>query len=669
MLIGERLRSHPTTQTTWALAAAVLATPARGASSHPDLAEMDIEELMQIEVTAASKHPQAAAAAPSSVTTITAVEIRRFGWRTLAEALRSVPGFYTSYDRNYEFVGVRGFLRPGDFSDRILLLVNGHTYNDDIYQQAYVDPTFGIDLEAVERIEVVRGPGSALYGGNALFAVINVVTASAHERPGLRVLAETGSFGRKRGHFTFGHVFDGGDVFASGSVLDVDGQDELFYREFDSPETNGGIVEDGDGEQAFSFFASARWGDFSLQGGANSRRKHVPTAAYGTAFGDRDTMTIDSRPFAELAYASETLVPGVLTSARVYYDGWSYHGTYILGSGAERVKNEDLGSSHWGGGELRARREIFAGNDLTVGAEASYHPHAHQENYNLGGERFLDDERSFGAFGVYAQDEWSPLPELRLVGGARFDRSYDSVEETSPRAALIWVPTKTTTVKLLYGQAFRAPNLYEQYYASPGVGFLAAPELEPEEMETYEIALEQVAWRSTVSASVYYYEIDELIDQTTVETAEGSLLQFRNLGGARAAGGEIALRVPLPRSADAQASYAFANARESGGARLTNSPRHLGRVAASAPLLFDARGSAELVLVGPRLTLQRQKLSTVTLLNLAVTSGAGIENLDCSAGLYNLLNQKYSDPGGSEHLQDRLPRDRFTYRVQLSYRF
>ncbi|MGH7805984.1 MAG: TonB-dependent receptor domain-containing protein, partial [Candidatus Binatia bacterium] len=173
----------------------------------------------------------------------------------------------------------------------------------------------------------------------------------------------------------------------------------------------------------------------------------------------------------------------------------------------------------------------------------------------------------------------------------------------------------------------------------------------------------------TVSASVYHYQIDDLIDQATVEMDEGSMLQFRNLGGARATGGEIAVRAPLPRSADAQASYAFSDARASGGSRLTNSPRHLGRIAASAPLLFDARGSAELVLVGPRLTLQRKKLSTTTLLNLAVTSGTGIPNLDFSAGLYNVLNQKYSDPGGSEHVQDRIPQDRFTYRVQLSYRF
>jgi outer membrane receptor protein involved in Fe transport len=113
---------------------------------------------------------------------------------------------------------------------------------------------FGIDLEAVEHIEVIRGPGSALYGGNALFAVINVVTFDGATKPGVHALMETGSFWRKRAQLSVGHVTDGGlSVFASGSILDVDGQDELFYPEFDDPSTNDGIAEDADGERALNF--------------------------------------------------------------------------------------------------------------------------------------------------------------------------------------------------------------------------------------------------------------------------------------------------------------------------------------------------------------------------------------------------------------------------------
>ena len=112
------------------------------------------------------------------MTIVTAEDIRTFGWRTLAEALTSVRGFYTTNDRNYTYVGVRGFGRPSDYNNRVLVLVNGHRFNDNVYDQALVGNEFPIDLALVERIEIIRGPGSALYGTSAFFAVINVVAAS-----------------------------------------------------------------------------------------------------------------------------------------------------------------------------------------------------------------------------------------------------------------------------------------------------------------------------------------------------------------------------------------------------------------------------------------------------------------------------------------------------------
>ena len=123
----------------------------------------------------ASKREQRVTEAPSSVTILTAHDIRTFGWRTLADALGSVRGFYTTYDRNYTYVGVRGFGRPSDYNNRVLVLVNGHRFNDNVYDQALIGTEFPIDLALVERIEIIRGPGSALYGSSAFFAVINIV--------------------------------------------------------------------------------------------------------------------------------------------------------------------------------------------------------------------------------------------------------------------------------------------------------------------------------------------------------------------------------------------------------------------------------------------------------------------------------------------------------------
>src|SRR5580704_18317398 len=105
-----------------------------------NLMDMSLEELMKVEVDSvygASGYKQKVTEAPASVTIITADDIQRYGYRTLADVLRHVPGFYVNYDRNYSYVGVRGFNRPGDYNTRVLILVDGHGMNDDVYGGAY----------------------------------------------------------------------------------------------------------------------------------------------------------------------------------------------------------------------------------------------------------------------------------------------------------------------------------------------------------------------------------------------------------------------------------------------------------------------------------------------------------------------------------------------------
>ncbi len=620
-------------------------------------------------VTAAAKRPQAARSAASAVTVITAEEIRRFGFRTLAAALRSVPGFYTSSDRNYSYLGVRGFLRPTDYNDRILLLVNGHTYNDDVFQQALIGNEFGIDLEAIERIEVVRGPGSALYGGNALFAVINVVTHSGRDQPGGQVLAETGSLGRKRGQVSYGHVFgNGADVYASASVLDLDGHSSLFYPEYDSPDTNNGRAEDVDGERAYNLFLTAHYGDWTLQGGANRREKHIPTGAYDTIFNDPDTKTVDERAFAELQY-EHTFAYDVNLNGRAYFDNYEYDGTYPYDVDGERVINKDLASSHWFGGELRARWSWQDWNILTVGGEISFHPDAVQENFDRGGSSSFSDERSFGLGGVYLQNETRLPYSFTLVMGARYDHSYAGNEAANPRVALIWEPTEKTVIKALYGNAFRAPNLYELYYETTGGGVvgLPNPDLEPETITSYELVIEQRLSRSVrLTGMLFHHEIDDLVDQTTPEP---DVVQYANIGGARADGGSTVLDVDLTNAFRLRAAYDFQEVRAARSEPLSNSPKHTGRAGFQFPLLWGSEGAAELIVVGPRRTLAQRKLDPVVLGNLNLILPTPIPKLLFTAGLYNFLNRRYDDPAGSEHQQDSIPHDRFTFRVQARYAF
>src|SRR6266487_1716817 len=250
-----------------------LALAARAAEITSDqktsgLADLSLEALMEIEVPkvyGASKIEQKATEAPSSITVITSDEIKRYGHRTLADALQSVQGFHVSYDRNYAFLGARG-VSLGDFNSRILLLVDGHRVNNNLSDGAFIDTAFILDVDLIDRVEIIRGPGSVLYGNNAFFGVINVITREGKQLNGMEVSGEYASYDTYKGRATYGKLFTNGvQLLLSGTYYDSAGPDKLFYKEFNTPAQNNGVAEGLDDDSFGSFFGSLSYRDFTLQ--------------------------------------------------------------------------------------------------------------------------------------------------------------------------------------------------------------------------------------------------------------------------------------------------------------------------------------------------------------------------------------------------------------------
>src|SRR5439155_10117118 len=290
--------SHPTRRADAASQRVVEGVKAESAAAgRAEPAEISLEQLMKMEipvVEAASKYKQKITEAPSSVTIITSDEVKKYGHRTLADILQTVPGFYTTYDRNYSVLGVRGFSQ-GDFNNRVLLLVDGHRMNNSLTDGAFIGTEFILDADLIDRVEVIRGPGSSLYGNNAFFGVINVITRKGGDMVGQggEVSGEGGSFDSYKGRVSYGNKFKNGlELLLSTTYYTSDGQDRLYYPEFDGRVSSNyrtnhnGIAEKADDDAFKSFFGSAAFHDFSLEGAYITREKGNPKAQYLTDFND-----------------------------------------------------------------------------------------------------------------------------------------------------------------------------------------------------------------------------------------------------------------------------------------------------------------------------------------------------------------------------------------------
>ena len=192
--------------------------------------KLDIQLTTLEEVTAASRTNESLEDAPASVTVVSSQELRAMGYPTIAEAVRGIRGLYLSDDRSYDTIGVRGFSRPGDYGNRILILLDGHPLNDNYIWSSYVGYDGMVDIDDIDRIEVVRGPGSVLYGTGAFFGVINLVTRDRNAPTHGEAALSTAGYGvgRARATVQWRATPDAG-VWASVAGAHAAGRD-FFFR-------------------------------------------------------------------------------------------------------------------------------------------------------------------------------------------------------------------------------------------------------------------------------------------------------------------------------------------------------------------------------------------------------------------------------------------------------
>jgi iron complex outermembrane receptor protein len=632
-----------------------------------DLGEASLEELMNVQVYSASKHIQNASDAPSSVTVISADEIQKHGFRTLADILGAVRGFYLGYDRSYRFAGVRGFGPPGDFNTRVLLLVDGHRINDNIYDQAMLGTEFPVDVDVIDRVEVVRGPSSSLYGSNAFFGVINVITKRARDIDGWEFSFEPASFETYKGRATYGGTTKGVEMLFSGTFYNSAGQN-LYFPEFDTPLTNDGIARKLDYDRYHDTLFKLAYRGFTLQGVETWRNKGLPTASYGTEFNDFRARNADQHQFLDLSYSS-TLHNSWQMTARTYYDRYAYDGIWPYSAAQTNI---DYARGQRWGGELQFRHRLLRKHDLTVGSELRYNLQQDQKNYDTNSPAlYVDDHRTTRMGASFVQDEFSISSQLKLNIGIRFDLYQRYGASTNPRAGLIYQPWGKTTFKLLYGTAFRSPNVYEAYYGTGSggnSGYSLNPDLRPETMRSIEAVCEQqLGPHVRLSGAVFWNYLRDLISLQQDESSE--LLIFRNVDKVQAAGSELELSTQFANGLAGNISYSYTAAKDQRSRQLlVNSPQHLGKLSVTVPLLsrrLFASGDAQYE--SSRKTLQGNETGAHALFNVTLLGRAINKRLDLSTSIYNLLDRTYFTPGSGDLTQDSLEQDGRSFRIKLTW--
>ncbi|MFO1325515.1 MAG: TonB-dependent receptor [Burkholderiales bacterium] len=601
----------------------------------------------------ASRYDQPLSEAPADVTVVTRAQILRYGWQTLADVLRGVRSFLVTTDRNYSYAGVRGFARTGDYNGRILLLVDGHRTNDTIYDQALIGTEGPVDLELVERIEIVRGAGSSVYGSNAFFGVINMITRRGRDVGGVEIGALAGSQRTYGGRLTAGDRIGGhSEYLISATAGTTDGMRNIA---FPGVERVGGGTSSSDADRWVKALGKWRTGDFSLSAVYDQRTKHVPTAPYNSEFGDDRNQTTDTRAWLEARY--DGAVAGGNLTARAAVDDYRYQGDLVQRRDPDTI-NQDRTKATWWSAEVTYSREMRDDVTLLAGLEFQSDMRNQQENGDrtVGGGGDSSYARLFYAtdssryWAAYAQVEWQIAAGWDATIGVRHDQYSSFGGVTDPRLALIHRPNDDLTFKLIYGQAFRAPNDYELYYNDGGASQKANTGLAPERIRTTEALAEwrfAPDWRAV--GSFYFNRITDLI--TTVTDPSDGLLVNVNSTSQIGRGLEVEVDGRTPFGLEI---FGAATAQ-------------LGEVAVGAPRT-QVKGRLAQYFAGDRAVLalesiyqsSRQTLLGTTipgraLTNLVLTVQRLLPGLRVTASVQNLFDVALADPGGAEHRFDRIP--------------
>lgn len=661
------------------------------------------------EVTIATRRKTPISKAPSIVTVITAEEIKNLGYRTFAEILRIVPGFEILKFADFGIVGpsVRGLATSSNLN-RIRLMLDGHFVNDPLRGGAF-NVFDDFPVENIKRIEIIRGPGSAVYGENAFSGVINIITKDAKDIDGVRVSSGYGSFDTYDENILFGKTYGEFGISGMARYRQTSGFDGIVERDrqttldnaFTTPPFPDASQAPGkvhDGRQEYDMNLKVSYKDFYFLGWYSNKNREP---FVGPQFALTDGSHLESNHvFGEVGY-KKTIEEKLTIKPRIYYDQMDSdsfikslpeNATILDTAGIPQtfpkgfIGNGKV-SEKIVGTEIPFDYELFDGNTVTLGLEYRLINQTNirfLSNFNPGTldptslntiQDFSDTypflkEVTRRIWSVYLQDTWDVTDTLNLTLGVRHDRYSDFGGATSPRSGLTWAFMKNASLKVLYGEAFRAPSLIEMFITNqPAIQ--GNEDLNPEKIRTYEVGLSyQFNKHVTSSINYFYNDIEDLIVLRTLPTIQTTSV-YENSGDAHVQGVEMETKVDIAKDNYVFMNYTFQNPEDNRGNDLPFVAQHYGNFGVNIHYWKYINTNLSTFVSGSRSREEgddRDDLPAYALLNLSIIAKEFFKTMEVQGTVFNLLDKDYSDPGPTS-IPDDLPRPERTFFVGLSYQF
>jgi len=641
-------------------------TPSSGAagSSGEDALFGDMPE-----VVGAALHSQTLAEAPASVTVITATDIRRYGYRTLGDVLASARGFTITTNHVMLSSGVRGFATPGDINTCFLIMINGHPMTEIVGESnSFFNEDFGLDLDLVDRVEIIRGPSSALYGTNGILATINIITKTPVDASRTMVSTEAGNGGTEKVVLMSSQSLGkGANLLIEGSGFFTDGHN-FMVPDFTTPAQNNLMANHLDAQNGYHTFVNLEWGAWNFTGYFNDHLEQAPILGTGTQFNDQGQFIREARNYAGASYTHDFAGGGELRW-ETYYDQFRYNDRYDYVVGLGILDNRDNVRGDWINSQVTYSHPVTRIGLLTVGLAGKLELRNEVENADYSPDQAMNLDMSHPDRTVapFLQQEWDFAKHWTAYLGARFDASHNYGSFLSPRSALVYQPSTRTSYKLVYGRPFRTPSVYEQYYQD-GISSVANLQLRPETAEALELSAERKVGKSSyVLVNAYYYAMHSVIQ--AVETAD-FMVQYQNGGSRTSTGVEFELGGHPAAWLETTASLSIDHAVGAQHDMLPNAPMEMAKFRGAVPIFRDRLYfSTDFQYLSSRWTADRLATRPVALVNATVSTNRMFHGLDFVVGVRNALNWAYADPNATPIvLVDQMPANGRSAFVKLIWR-